>query len=281
MNMMQDDAYHDAVVNSNDLVGLFKIWQKKRPSELLTYVDEHSECKFSIDHAKKGFISDGVISPDEWSNQGVKILFVLKEAYNDNVSKYNLCDNLRKDGPWGGVWNRCAEWCYGVTSANQVCPIPRYKTLSHGAANQYLKRMAVVNLKKSDGNSSSSMPEIEQYVEYDKEEIRREIEIINPQIVICGSVFYLLQRHIYGDSLLGGGEFAGKWNDNWYYWTTALTGRPTLVIDFYHPANHFPAVLNYYALMGVYHQAIHDQARIESVGRPQWLQRYVAEDSNG
>lgn len=35
--------------------------------------------------------------------------------------------------------------------------------------------------------------------------------------------------------------------------------------------NRYPAVLNYYALMGVYHQAVRDCARMEPVGRIGWL----------
>jgi len=268
---MDAESKCDPILSCHNLEELFDIWKKKSQSGVLTYNDEHSEHQLVIDHNQNGFIADGLICPEEWSRRKPKILFVLKEAYCDRATEYNLCDELCNDGPWGSVWNRCAEWSYGITESSAASPIPAYANLNRELANKYLRRVAVLNLKKSDGLSSSSLSEIEKYAEYDRAEIKREIEIINPDIIICGYVFSILQNCVYEKSLMGSGEFADKWNNNWYYWTTAMTGRPTLVIDFYHSANHFPAVLNYYALTGIYYQAIRDQARINSVGRPEWL----------
>lgn len=269
---MHTESNLDAIQGCHDLGELFDIWKQKSPSEELTYTDAHSEHRLVINHKNNGFIADGLISPEDWNSQKRKILFVLKEAYCDRATEYKLCEKLRKDGPWGSVWNRCAEWSYGITESSVASPIPAYPDLNREQANECLRRVAVLNLKKSDGWSASSLSEIEKYAEYDRDEIKKEIEIINPDIVVCGYVFSILQNCVYEKSLMGAGEFAGKWNNNWYYWTTAMTGRPTLVIDFYHPANHFPAVLNYYALTGIYYQAIRDQARINSVGRPEWLE---------
>jgi len=269
---MNTQSSRDAILNCRNLEELFAVWKNKSPSGVLTYTDEETERRLQIDHGKKGFIADGLISCEDWSRQKRKVLFVLKEAYCDNVSEFKLCDRLREEGPWGSIWNRCAEWSYGITESSVASPIPAYPDLDREKANEYLRRVAILNLKKSDGWSSSSLAEIEKYADYDRDEIKKEIELINPDIVVCGYVFSVLQNCVYEKSLMGVGEFAGKWNNNWYYWTTALTGRPTLVIDFYHPANHFPAVMNYYAMTGIYYQAIHDQARINSVGRPEWLE---------
>ena len=270
---MDTEACCAVMQNNQNLVELFGHWKKKSPSEELTYTDGHSEHRVVIDHGKKGFVDDGIISPEDWCERERKILFVLKEAYYDGATEYKLCKNLREHGPWGSVWRRCAEWSYGLTESSDNAPIPAYQNLDWEKANAYLRRVAVLNLKKSDGLSSSSLPEIEKYAEFDRVEIMQEIKIINPDIVVCGYVFDILKKCVYGKSLTGAGEFVDKWNNNWYYWTTAMTGRPTLVIDFYHPANHFPAVLNYYALMGIYYQAIRDQVRINSVGRPDWMKK--------
>lgn len=250
---------------------LFQRWKTKAPSQGLSYHDEHVELPLTIDHQTKGFISDGVVCPETWISEKRKILFVLKEAYCDKTNGFDLVAELNKCGPWGGVWNRCVEWAYGIMAVSKDRPMTPYRSVDKEEANSYLKRVAVLNLKKSDGNSSSNMSEVEQYAGFDAKEIKEEIKIIDPDIVICGSVFYLLRTKVFDESLMGEGAFAGQWNDNWYYWTKSLTGRPTLIIDFYHPANRYPAVLNYYALMGIYYQAIRDRLRIESVGGVDWV----------
>lgn len=253
------------------LVELFQRWKTKAPSQGLSYHDEHSETPLTIDHKTNGFILDGVVCPETWISEKRKILFILKEAYCDKATEFDLVAELNKHGPWGSVWNRCAEWVYGIMEVSKDCPMPPYRSVNQNESNVYLRRVAVLNLKKSDGNSSSNMSEVEQYARFDAEEIKEEIKIIDPDIVICGSVFYLLRGEVFGESLMGDGAFAGQWNNNWYYWTKSLTGRPTLIIDFYHPANRYPAVLNYYALMGIYYQAIRDRSRIESVGGVDWV----------
>lgn len=250
---------------------LFHRWKAKAPSQGLSYHDEHIEMSLTIDHRANGFISDGVVCPETWISEKRKILFILKEAYCDKASEFDLATELNNHGPWGSAWNRCVEWTYGIMAASKDCPMPPYRSVDQNEANTYLKRVAVLNLKKSDGNNSSNMSEVEQYASFDEREIAEEIKIIDPDIVICGSVFYLLRDKVFDESLMGEGAFAGQWNDNWYYWTKSLTGRPTLIIDFYHPANRYPAVLNYYALMGIYYQAIHDRSRIEGVGGVGWV----------
>lgn len=265
------NKYKCALEKCTDEPSLFSLWKNKPESDPIQVQDEHSVRQMRINHGKNRFICDGIIDADSWKEPKRKILFVLKEAYHkevchDNRSEFNLSASLKEDGPWGAVWKRCAEWISGIYRADCSNPLPPYKDLNWDEANLYLRRCAVLNLKKSDGNTSSCMDEIAAYACHDRLEIAQQIKIINPDIVICGSVFYLLNKCVYDGNLLGEGAFSGQWNDNWYYWTTALTGKPTLVIDFYHPANRFPAVLNYYALMGVYHQATHDRARMQSVG---------------
>lgn len=266
-----EGEYQQKVEACTDVRSLFSLWKNKPESGPIRIQDEHSVRQIRINHGANGFIADGIVDAPTWKEQKRKILFVLKEAYHDKRAEYDLSASLKVEGPWGSVWNRCAEWISGICRADRGNPLPPYQALSWGDANSLLKSCAVLNLKKSDGNSSSCMGEIAEYAQYDHLEIKQQIKIINPDIVICGSVLYLLKEHVYGDALLGNGQFRGERNDNWYYWTTALTGKPTLVIDFYHPANRYPAVLNYYALMGVYHQAVRDCARMEPVGRIGWL----------
>ena len=44
--------------------------------------------------------------------------------------------------------------------------------------------------------------------------------------------------------------------DNWYYYSDVIGGKERLFIDYYHPANRYPTLLNYYGLVNIYQQAL-------------------------
>ena len=111
--------------------------------------------------------------------------------------------------------------------------------------------IAVVNLKKGSGKPSSNYGEIEAYALADKEEIKKQLEIIAPDIIICGATFGAL-NHVYDGKI----RPEGLWCDNWFYYTDIISDNKTLVIDYYHPANYYPALVNYYAVTNIYQQAL-------------------------
>lgn len=79
--------------------------------------------------------------------------------------------------------------------------------------------------------------------------MQKQIEIINPDIIICGYTIEALER-IFEKQICG-----DKKCDNLFYYAV-LAGRVRLVIDYYHPANRFPALLNYYGIVNIYQQVL-------------------------
>ena len=51
-----------------------------------------------------------------------------------------------------------------------------------------------IDLKKSSGESTSVIEEVAAYAQSDREEIIRELQLIDPDIVICGSTFWILYQ---------------------------------------------------------------------------------------
>ena len=100
--------------------------------------------------------------------------------------------------------------------------------------------IAVINIKKSNGQSQSDDKELAAYAEADQDFLRRELDIINPDIILCGNTGDCL-RTILGDS----------WKDNETAMTMFGQWNGKLVIDYYHPASQFPQSINYYALMAI------------------------------
>lgn len=112
-----------------------------------------------------------------------------------------------------------------------------------------MRKIAVVNIKKSGGKHTSIYEEIDAYAQADAEEIIREIELIDPDIIICGATFASLNQILNQPMEKGS-------NENWFYYSDALGGKERLFIDYYHPANRYPALLNYYGIVGIYQQAL-------------------------
>ena len=222
----------------NDIELLFQEWKNKMPSD-------------DISHSKNVFIRDGIVCPEQWFSQKVRPLFLLKEAYNGTDDWDLIQDHLltrAKTGPHI-TWKRVAQWTRGLlhTSSTYLCPFTDEASM-HYLGNEDLRQVAVVNVKKSAGAKSSSQDIILRYAEYDRAELRREITLIDPTIIICGYTISAL-------NIIMGYNIKERYNPNLYY-LMQLNDHDVIVLDYYHPSNRHPDVMNYYGLMGIYQQAL-------------------------
>lgn len=219
---------------------------------------------FEIDHKKNGFIRDGLVDSKMWhSNKcGKKIIFLLKEAYG-NKEAWNLTEWVAQKGPLYNIWKRIAEWTYGIlnTDINKIATFPEDKDFTQNVANGYLRRIAVLNLKKSNGKSESKDDEIAAYGINDKDFIKKEIELIDPDVIICGgSVTINTLDEIYDKSIIKNPS-----NLVAFYFSDIIGGKERLFIDYYHPAVRYPKVLTYYGVVNIYQQALLLKAKFDGV----------------
>ncbi len=193
-------------------------------------------------HLAKGykkFIRDGIVNENWWlQEQNVpKICFFLKEARTQKDG-YNLVRDLYEHEPWK-LWQRVAIWTQAMQlafSGERPYDVDKIQMKSHEAVRQ----TAVVNVKKSNGLAESDEEDLWQYVREDKDLLKRELEIVNPDIILCGYTFGMLSD-VLGDEL----EKDGTADTMYAFW------KDKLIIDYYHPACHYPNRVNYYALMTV------------------------------
>lgn len=182
----------------------------------------------------KNFIRDGIVNYESWDGQETsKVCYLLKEAYGDN--DFSLTDELAVR-LWG-IWEqKIPFWTQGVYDS-QVPPKPFEPKMSDNEKRSIIDRIAVVNIKKSNGNPSSDDNDLMKYVREDEELLRRELTIIEPDVIICGYTFQLVKDVLQGIEVFPEGD--GKWGNS-------------LVIDYYHPSNWHGAAgnteIHYYAL---------------------------------
>ena len=212
-----------------------------------------------------GFVSDGFVDPAAYENTFPRICFFLKEAYSkESTADWSLSDWLA-GGAMTRMWGTVAEWAYGI-SQTTMDSIPHKPKLSQDEKTAVLKTVSVVKVKKSNGNVQSDYGDLLRYAVADQTILRRELEILRPDVIVCGNNSGLL-RLLYGAKVQENGKISGEGripysflHENGY----ALMGDQ-IILDFYHPANQYPSLLNYYTICGLFQQALKYQAGEQNV----------------
>ena len=212
----------------------------------------------SSKHKQKGcmnFISDGAVNPEIYEHTSPKIVFFLKEAYSkDENDSWSLTDWLN-NGAMTKMWGTVAEWTYGLLNTTSLV-IPSRPHLSKAERTDLLKSIAIVNVKKSNGKKESNYSNLLTYAEDDQFYLRKQLEILNPDIIVCGNNSSLL-RILYGAEIKEGKVLSDGLVDAAFMLENGYAYIDNqIVIDYYHPANQFPAMLNYYAICSLYQQAL-------------------------
>lgn len=156
---------------NNKLRELFKDWQSTR--------------NYS------GFFKDGIIGEQDWNNKSPKIMFLLKENYSDGWEIDGGIDI--RGGTNRQFFPNLARWKYLIEyigQNNKVVGCPDDDALVDFLGGWVLSDVAYVNVKKSKGQSKSSNKMIQDFAVKDKDFLTKEIDIINPDIVICGGTFW-------------------------------------------------------------------------------------------
>lgn len=127
------------------------------------------------------FISDGIFDEDNWNAQRRKILFVLKEANWENGNT-DLCTFLlsEKSPTYWKTWNNIARWTKALLEGGDY---PH--KVSNADKSYWLRKTAAINLKKVGGDAVAETETIQEYAKKDKVYLKEQIELYNPDIIIC------------------------------------------------------------------------------------------------
>jgi hypothetical protein len=184
----------------------------------------------------KAFAEDGIINEVAWANASPKVLFLLKET-ND------YCGDLRKLIPkyWKGSWPNVGRWTYGIhkiaaghfPSFIEASRPENYKSAGESSA--------IMNLKKLTGKDQSKMEEIRSFAQQDKDFIREEVDIIQPDIVVCGATFGIAK------GIISGLDCKPIDPDR-----KCFKLGETVWIDYCHPTARFRHDMMYYTLIAIY-----------------------------
>lgn len=253
---MEYTEFQDKDRYSQKMNALFADW--KRQHGYVSENVEYSMVPMEIDHSSNVFIRDGVICPEQWfsSSQEVCPLFLLKEAYGGDKDWDLVQDRLMSQEKIKKMWNRISHWTYGLAATTADCIAPYISDLPVGHfGNTYLRQAAAVNIRKSGGGKNSSMDVIRSYAAFDAKRLLEQLQLCDPTVIVCcytGSALDIIWKETTGSVV------RTPYNENLYY-TIRLNQRDVLVLDYWHPANHYPDIMNYYSLMAIYQMALKDR----------------------
>ena len=220
-DMEMDVAKHDDLLDS---------WSKRPP------------------HVDRTFVRDGPIDWKEWSKISRRVLFLAKEAYgeSDSGESWDLSKLVREEwkGPKYKFWWTLGYWAYGIQRLKKErLPTSPFSEGLWDDVTESVLATSLVNVKKSGGRVSSDDDELQWYVHKDRCLISEQVECLSPHVVVCCSTWALVKNDLW--------PRAEQVSERVY-----RTGD-MLLLDYWHPANRFPEVISYYAIVALLHQGLY------------------------
>ncbi len=180
------------------------------------------------------FMSDGLFDEDEWMQQDIKLLFILKEANWENGDT-DLCEFLLSEtsSEYWKTWNNVARWTKAILEEGEY---PQH--ISKADKSYWLRKISAMNLKKVGGDAVAEDECIRQYAKSDAQYLNRQIKLYNPDIIICcgrgtGKNADILHDIVFSKDEVS--EWMPAYNSYNYFLYQPDKDKQVPVLSFYHP----------------------------------------------
>jgi hypothetical protein len=175
----------DLMVQDGFVVDIFRkegmeLSKNERLNGLFDEWREHYR-KYSID--SNAFSSDGIFDEEQYDQAPKRLLFILRETNSFPNGDLRI---LFKDGPKWNTFIQLSQWAAGII--NNFPPFESLVT-STDEITKALRSIAVMNIKKFSGGAFTDFNLLHAFAFLDRDFIRREIDIISPQFIICCNTF--------------------------------------------------------------------------------------------
>ena len=175
----------------------------------------------------KIFVKDGIICDEEYSEPHV--LFIMRDM--NTGKEVDLREEIREWGSGWKTWNNAARWAQALLTGNEEYPrdIDR---------REQMRKVAVINIKKEAGGARASRQELIVAASTYGSYTLRQIELCDPEIIICGGFGNadLLKDYVFK-------ELSSEWKKHpaahfdatWWYYYATINEKQIPVISFCHP----------------------------------------------
>lgn len=155
-------------------------------SAINTLFEERFEFYRSKGINTEEFSRDGIIDESLFNKADRRILFILRET--NKFPGGDLREFLSQTVQWQ-IWRNVGRWACGISNE-----FPDYSECdTHQNVCEAIRQTAIMNLKKITGGSWSDLDEINETAHRDRKFILREVEIIDPEVIVaCGTWGHLV-----------------------------------------------------------------------------------------
>jgi hypothetical protein len=137
---------------------------------------------------REEFVFDGVASEVDYFRSKNKLCFVLKEVNDLNNGGWDLREFIR-DGArvedFDPTWNNVSRWVQCIQNGSEDIRWRNLELVTQELRAKTLRTVCAMNLKKSPGTHTTVQSTFEAAVAEDKEFIKRQYDLYNPDITIC------------------------------------------------------------------------------------------------
>lgn len=127
-------------------------------------------------------VTDGIVDENQYLSSKYKILYVMKEV--NGGEDWDLRKFLY-DGGRSQTWDNVARWTQGILNLDKEYNWEDLLVNNDERRKTYLKKIGSINLKKTGGGYTSVDKEISKAAMENREIIKKQIELYNPDIIIC------------------------------------------------------------------------------------------------
>ena len=217
-----------------------------------------SEKKRYKEKYDQAIIFDGYTDAKTWdsldSNNEAKICYLLKEPHDSDpdisLTKYNdACEKWLIKGKYGVFYNNFILFSKAILDTIQGKNVTKYSIASLTINEKRLlyKRIALINVKKTNGTSDSSDGKFNSFAD---DYLKNGLISLNPDILVLGGTSYSFELmypapNLYypKDKIQYLGDDNGIW---WFYFLKDGfdgKGGTKLIIDFYHLSSRVNSLL--------------------------------------
>lgn len=228
-------------------------------------------------------IWDGVVDPVSYAKAPFKVMFLNKEAYDEDGNSYDVSEALLSAIKTGQrifptqtalrthlkqylcVLQSFDRENFSKISDEEMRERIARQTTDENWFNTRMAQVAYCNVKKSDGQSKSTTNDLYNYAKKGLDILKEQIRFFNPSIILAGNVC---------DGIL---ENLVEWGENLYIaedrsiciWQIKVDGKCYPFVDMYHPSN-IQGMSEYYLNL------LHALQAVEEKNPCFWTDRYCS-----
>lgn len=183
-------------------------------------------------------VEDGIVNEEEYLTSKYKILYIMKEV--NGGSDWNLKDFLY-DGGCSDTWDNVARWTEGLLNINHEYDWQYLEEDNENRRKVFLKKIGVLNLKKTSGNHTSDYKKISLAAFENRDFIKKQVDLYKSDIIICcGTADDFVKNYLEGKFV--------NWNMT-KRGVKFIKYKDKIIVSFAHPEARIRDAYLYYALI--------------------------------